>query len=233
VVKVEGGPHVVVVANGELSGTGELLPIVDQADVLIAADGGANWLAAHGRTPHVLIGDLDSVSSAMVEHLGGSGCRVVRHLPDKDETDTELALLEAVAIGARRITILGALGRRIDHELANILLLNMPQLAGVETVIATGSSHLFAVRGAGVVSGEIGDIVSLVPLGGSAEGISTEGLEYPLRNETLYVGPARGVSNVLSEPVARVTVRRGSLLVVHTPRRHVEERDRRERSRTR
>lgn len=221
----KGGLHVVVVANGELSNPEELLRIVDQADILVAANGGANWLMTHDRAPDVLIGDLDSVSPLMMGRLRGANCCIVRHPPEKDETDTELALLEAVSIGARRITILGAMGRRIDHELANVLLLTMPQLASVETVIFNGSSYLFVLRGTGVISGQIGDVVSLIPLGGNAEGIVTEGLKYPLHDETLYVGPARGVSNALIEAVARVTVRRGSLLVVHTPKRHAEEGD--------
>jgi len=63
--------------------------------------------------------------------------------------------------------------------------------------------------------GQLGDVVSLIPLGGDVEGIVTEGLLYPLRDEPLLSGPARGVSNVMTEPVARVTLRSGALLIVH------------------
>jgi thiamine pyrophosphokinase len=210
--------HVVVVANGEYLDPAGLLPVVERANVLIAADGGANWLAAQGRVPDVLIGDMDSVTPEVLRALEDGRCRLVRRPSDKDETDTELALLEAVALGAGRITILGALGGRADHALANILLLTMPQLMGIETVIDDGHSHLALVRDDGTIRGEEGDIVSLLPIGGDVEGIVTEGLKYPLRGETLHLGPARGVSNVLLGPVARVTLRKGLLLTVHTPK---------------
>jgi len=216
--------HAVVVANGECTPPERLLPIIDRADCLIAADGGANWLARHGRWPHVLIGDLDSIAPEVRRVLEEGPCRVVRHNRDKDETDTELALREAVAMGANRITLLGALGGRIDHALANILLLALPQLQGAEVTIFDGRSSLSLLREEGVIHGAAGDTVSLLPLAGDAEGIVTEGLRYPLCGETLHFGLARGVSNVLLQPCARVTLRRGMLLAVHTPAKEQEDR---------
>ena len=207
-----------MVANGDFSHPARLLSVLDGADTIIAADGGANWLAIQGRLPDVLVGDMDSVSPQVMEALRGGRCRLVRHPAHKNETDLELALLEAVALGAGRITILGALGGRIDHTLANILLLAMPQLVGVATVIYDGHSYLRILRRAGEVRGEVGDIVSLIPVGGDAVGVVTQGLEYPLRDETLRFGLARGVSNVLLEPTAQISLRGGILLVVHTPR---------------
>jgi len=216
--RLQQGPHIVVVANGDFSHPASLLGVLDGADTIIAADGGANWLATQGRLPDVLVGDMDSVSPPVMEALRGGRCRLVRHPAHKDETDLELALLEAVALGAGRITILGALGGRIDHALANILLLTMPQLADVATVIYDGRSYLRVLRHAGEIRGQVGDAVSLIPLGGDAIGVVTQGLEYPLRDETLRFGLARGVSNVLLEPTAQISLRGGILLLVHTPR---------------
>jgi thiamine pyrophosphokinase len=213
----DGSKHIVVAVNGNWDRAARMLALVDQADLVIAADGGANILAAHGRLPHVLVGDMDSVRPETLAALERWGCRLLRHRPDKDETDTELALLEAVALGARRITVLGALGGRIDHELANILLLTLPQLASVETRIYDGLSYLFLVRGRTAIRGKAGDLVSLIPLRGDACGIVTEGLRYPLRGETLIFGPARGVSNVLLGAKASVSLQSGQLLLVHTP----------------
>lgn len=219
-------PHIVVVANGRFPHEDRLLPIIEAADAIVAADGGANWLAAHGKNPDVLVGDMDSVSAELLAALGKCHCRIVRHSPHKDETDTELALLEALALGARQITLLGALGGRTDHSLANILLLAMPELQAARVRIFDGISYLSIIHKVGVLHGEAGDILSLLPIAGDAEGVATEGLEYPLRQETLPLGPARGVSNVFLQPVARVTVRRGKLLAVHTPRAYAEEADR-------
>ncbi len=225
---VQQGRHVAVVANGEFAHPRRLEATLDTADAIVAADGAAAWLAAHGRPPDLLVGDMDSVEPALLERLAAGGCRLVRHPAHKDETDTELALHEAVALGARRITLLGALGGRIDHAMANIMLLLMPVLEGIETAIFDGQSRLFLIHAGSpcdgaTIAGEAGDVLSLIPLGGDAEGVLTEGLEYPLRDETLAFGPARGVSNVFLGDKARVSLRRGILLAVHTPRQHLEE----------
>jgi thiamine pyrophosphokinase len=207
----------VVVANGEFERPASLLRLVDGADIVIAADGGANWLLQHERLPDVLIGDMDSVRPEVLGALARGDCRLVRHRPDKDETDTELAVAEALARGAGRITIIGALGGRVDHALANVLLLTLPQLAVVEATIYDGVSFIHLIRDELVLHGRVGDTLSLLPVGGDVEGIVTAGLEYPLRGETLHLGPARGVSNVLTADRARITIGRGLLLAIHTP----------------
>jgi thiamine pyrophosphokinase len=217
------GKHIVIVANGEFLYSARLLCVVDAAQVVIAADGGANWLMAHGRLPQVLIGDMDSVAPDVLHVLDEGGCRLLRHARDKDETDTELALSEALALGATHITLLGAVGGRIDHALANVLLLAMPQLAAVQVTLFDGRSYLSLAREEIVIGGEEGDVISLLPFSGDVEGITTTGLRYPLRGETLHPGPARGVSNVLLQPEGRITWQRGTLLVVHTPRRYLED----------
>jgi len=214
--------EVVVVANGEFRHPARLMQLVDGADLVVAADGGANWLASQGRLPDLLVGDMDSVSSGVLQAMKDRGRRLLNHSSRKDETDTELALLEAAAAGPTRITILGALGGRIDHTLANVLLLLMPQLEGIETFIFDGCSYLSVVRRKGEIHGQVGDLVSLIPLGGDAGGIITEGLEYPLHDETLHSGAARGISNLLTQLKARIAVGWGNLLVVHTPRRYLE-----------
>jgi thiamine pyrophosphokinase len=129
----------------------------------------------------------------------------------------ELALKLAVQEGADEIVILGALGGRLDQELANILLLLLPELQDISTRIADDRQEMFVARGQAEIAGQSGDVVSLIPLGGDAEGIVTEGLLYPLSDEPLLSGPARGVSNVMTGRKARVTLRSGTLLIVHSP----------------
>lgn len=212
----------VVVANGDFPHTDRLLAIVDSADLVVAADGGANWLVDHQRLPDILLGDLDSARPEVVAALAAGRCRLLRLPAHKDETDTELALLEAAQQGASQITLLGALGGRSDHALANVLLLAMPPLAAIDARIFDGTSYLWVMRSTTTVAGSAGDLVSLIPLAGDALGVVTEGMGYPLRDETLRFGLARGISNVLVEPTGRVHLRQGLLLVVHTPARHLE-----------
>ncbi len=211
------GYHIVVMANGELAWPERLVGIIRGAEVLMAVDGGANALHRLGIYPQVLVGDMDSVLPEALQACEEHHCRLVLYPPNKDETDTELALLEAVRLGAARITILGALGGRIDHTLANLLLLTLPELKTCQVVMCDGSSYITLLRTYGLFKGKPGDTLSLIPLGGDALGVRTVGLQYPLHDEVLRFGPARGISNVLVAEQAEIWLSSGLLLVVHTP----------------
>ena len=113
---------IAVVASGDLAA--DDVRWLDRAELVIAADGGAATLERIGRRPDRLVGDLDSVDASLVARLTDAGVPIDRHPTDKDATDTELALQDAVTGGATEIVLLGALGGdRLDHELANLLLL--------------------------------------------------------------------------------------------------------------
>jgi thiamine pyrophosphokinase len=222
------GPHIVIVLHGAFAHEQRLLSVVEAADVVIAADGGANWLLNHRREPDILIGDMDSIAPKALEALRTGRCRLLQFPTAKDETDAELALREAVALQAARITILGALGGRIDHALANVYMLLLPLLDDVETAIFDGLSRLSLVRSHATIHGCAGDLVSLIPVGADAVGVRTEGLQYALHGETLVSGLTRGISNVMSAATAHITVERGDLLLVHTPWEYLQGQDGRE-----
>lgn len=211
----------VVVAGGEaVPGDAALLR---DADLVIAADGGAAFLDSLGRVPDLLIGDLDSADSTLVERLIAAGVAVERHPAAKDATDAELAIDRALSSGARRVTVIGAFaGDRLDHELANLLLLADPAWASrlEELRMVRGGTLARAVHGPGQLALEAGegDTVSLLPVGGDARGVRTGGLEYPLEGETLGMGRSRGLSNVVVRPPASVALEAGVLLVIETAR---------------
>ena len=196
----------------------------DGAGLVVAADGGARVAHGLGLRPDVVVGDGDSLGSETVEALRWDGVEVRLVRADKDESDTELAILTAIERGATAITVVAAFGGRLDHALANIWLLALPALGerAMELLDETTRVTLIsAPRGVPVrrilAGGRPGDVVSLLPLDTAVVGITTERLRYPLRNETLLVGPSRGLSNVRLEADAAVTVRLGRLLVVETP----------------
>ena len=189
----------------------------DDVTDVIAADGGLSRARGLGLHPNLLVGDLDSVDAAAADAAERDGTEILRASADKDESDTELALLEAVRRGATRVTVLGAFGGpRLDHALANLWLLAHPALAGVEITLLDGSTRARLLTGpaAQPLPGEVGATVSLLPIGGDAHGITTDGFRYPLHDEQLRTGPARGLSNVRTAPDASVTLREGRLLVV-------------------
>jgi thiamine pyrophosphokinase len=200
----------VIFANGNLNPPVSLSP----GDFIIAADGGARHCLALGLVPAVVIGDLDSLTPADLERLTTLGAKILQFPIRKDFTDLELALQHARTSGADEILILGALGARWDQTLANIALpAAFPEL---KIRLADGNQELFYLRSGETitVSGRPGDTLSLVPLGGDAQGITTDRLEYPLHGENLPLGSTRGVSNVLLADKAQISLHEGCLLCV-------------------
>jgi thiamine pyrophosphokinase len=142
--------------------------------------------------------------------------RIETSSPQKDETDLELALLNLADEKVKRIVVLGALGGRLDMTISNVLLLTHPRLASLQIELWQGRQTAWLIRPpGGEIRGREGDTLSLIPLDGDAQGITTYDLAYPLQHDTLSYGPARGVSNILSGPVARVEVHSGTLLAIH------------------
>jgi thiamine pyrophosphokinase len=187
-------------------------------DVLIAVDGGSRHLQRMGLQPAILIGDLDSVSPEEAARLEAAGVRVARYPAHKDETDLELGLNLAVAEGHEDILVLGALGGRLDQTLGNLNLLAGPLLAGRQVRLDDGLQEVFLITQSALIQGSPGDLVSLLPLTLEVTGVVTEGLEYPLRAETLFSYRTRGISNVLAGESARVTISQGALLCIHIRR---------------
>jgi thiamine pyrophosphokinase len=184
---------------------------------IVAADGGARVALHYGYLPDIVIGDLDSLSAEEVDDLQAQGVSIDRYPAMKDETDLELALLHCANRGCEWLRVIGSLGDRFDQTLANVYLLALPALAGRDAALVAGKQELYLLQpGDHRILGASGDTVSLLPLGGAVSGIVTDGLQYPLRDETLYFGPARGVSNVMLAEEASLSTREGTLLIVHT-----------------
>jgi thiamine pyrophosphokinase len=208
---------VVVVAAGDLAAgdVGEL----DDAELVIGADGGAASLLAAERPIHRLVGDLDSIDPALVDRLAGSGTEIERHPTDKEASDTELAVRSALAAGAAEVVLLGAVGgNRLDHELANLLLLTDPSLAGIGVRAVHGPTVVRPLRAGERLElvGRVDDLVTLLPVGGDAHGVTTGGLRWALDAATLPLGGSRGLSNEVVAEGAWVASERGTLLVVET-----------------
>jgi len=213
--------RVVIVADGRMDDA-SLRDAVEPGDLVIGADGGARRAMLAGIHVDLVVGDLDSLAAADLDDLVTAGAAVMRARPDKDESDTELCLLAALDRGATRILLLGALGGpRIDHELANVSLLAHPRLDGIDVAIIDGDATIRRVGtphgpGSVVLAGAADDLVTLLAIDDPVEGVRTHHMRYPLDAEALTPGPARGLSNVMLEGVARIDTRRGRLLVIHT-----------------
>ncbi len=183
---------------------------------MIAADSGYDHARAHGVHVDLLVGDLDSISHDALEAAKADGTPIDLHPQAKDATDLALALLAARDLGATRITVVAGDGGRLDHLLTGLLALTDPELAAVEIDAWIGDAWVRALHGPGraELRGRAGEIVTLAAVGGPAIGVRTEGLEYPLRAETLDPASTRGVSNVFEQTEAHVSLEEGTLLIV-------------------
>lgn len=187
---------------------------------VIAADGGSTLAAELRLTPDLVVGDLDSSDPSYIARLQEAGVELRRYPHDsKWETDTELALLAALQWKPRTIILLGALGGRLDHSLANVLLLTHPSLAATEVRIVDGAQEVFLAKPGtwNRIPGSHSRTVTLLPVGGDAVGVTTQGLHWPLLGETLPQGRGRGVSNYIDDATtaeAAVWLESGYLLVV-------------------
>jgi thiamine pyrophosphokinase len=163
-----------VVFNGEA--VPEDAALLRTADLLVAADGGANWIDRLGIRPNLVVGDFDSIDPNLLQELQEDGVAIERHPTEKDATDGELALTAAIRAGATAITIVGALGGRTDHALTNLFLLADPALDGIEADVRRGPTTVRLVRPGATVegTGHPGDLVSLVPVP-EAQGVRTSG----------------------------------------------------------
>lgn len=210
---------ILVFANGDANDGSMVRRALETArdPIIAAADGGARIAHYYGLKPHVVIGDMDSLSADELSVLADQGAQIYRYPQEKSETDLELVLLWAARADAPRVRIIGAVGDRIDQTLANMYLLALPALRGIDVRIVAGKQETWlAQAGVTAIHGSSGDTISLIPLSGTVRGVRTENLYYPLKDEDLFFGPARGVSNVIKSERASVTVREGVLLIVHT-----------------
>jgi thiamine pyrophosphokinase len=211
---------VLVVANGDLEAGEWIRPYLQRAQAIVAVDGGLSHLEKMGVMPHYLIGDRDSLTEAQKTAVDAVDIEQITHPTAKDETDLELALLHVCAeFPEAEIAIVAGFGGRLDQMLANLLLLAHPRLQSCNIKLLTHHQRAWLLTTAvspTQITGQKGDLVSLLPLGGDVTVAHTEGLEWPLHDETLAFGPARGVSNRMAATTASVAITAGYLLVVHT-----------------
>ena len=205
-----------IFANGILDPSPELDTLLDQAELIIAADGGANHCSRLSITPDILLGDLDSIDPPLLATYQNKGIAIHRHPRHKDATDLELALDLAVAKGARTIQLIGALGGRWDMSLANIMLAASEKYKN-QKVLLSGQNCSMQILHPGkpfTFSGTTGQKVSLVPLKGDVHGVILTGFAYPLTGQSILFGSSLGVSNITIVDQVTVHHSQGILLCI-------------------
>ncbi len=204
-----------IFVNGEFERSKKTLDLLSEAELIVAVDGGLDHLTKLGVTPHIIIGDLDSVDREKLSYFEDIGVGITKFPEKKDQTDLELALQFVVESGFEKIYLLGATGGRIDHFLGNLYICSNPNFADKEIKLLSKNNELFVCKQNQQIYGQPGDLISLIPISEQVKGIKTQGLEYPLENEDLNRWEARGISNLMVEETAKIHFQSGVLLCVH------------------
>ena len=205
----------VILTGGSPPEKPELARHLEGASLLIGVDGAADVLYRYGITPDVLVGDFDTADLTYVNALEKRGASVIRLAVEKNQTDTEAALLHALGCGADDIVMLGAIGTRFDHTLSNVQLLIKADKAGARCRIIDNVNEMFAACGDINVHGTPGQTMSILPL---CEEIcvNAEGVKYPLDALILKPEISRGISNIMERETVRIHISGGYALIVKT-----------------
>ena len=204
---------VLVVGSGNMESVELLRQTAALAELLICVDGGARYFQKADITPHVLLGDFDSIEQDTLRAYETEGVEVVRFSPRKDYTDMELALNYAVEHGATRIFIMGATGSRVDHSISNVQLLHKLLDADAQSIILDDKTGYTLIKDKITIGRMEGYKLSLVCHTGSREHCN-RGLVWPLFNYTMKMGAGIGISNEFSEDKATVRIGSGRMYVI-------------------
>lgn len=184
---------------------------------LIGVDAGALWLLDHGYSLHIAVGDFDTIGNFGVQKLQQNNINMIQVAPEKDETDTELALSIAMNHSAKKIVIYGGFGSRVDHSLANIQLLWRCLNNNIECQIMDPNNRIHLINQSIVLKKHHEyPFVSLIPFTANVSGVTLHGFKYSLTNATLEWGSTIGISNELIEEQGSIVLQQGVLLVIES-----------------
>lgn len=206
--------EVVIVTNGDIKDIKFLKDLIKEASYIICADGAGKYLKQLNIYPDLLVGDLDSIDKESLKWIKENNIRIEQFPKIKDMTDTELAVDFALGLGPSKITLVGAVGSRLDHSLSNIMLLYKIHKMGITPFLVDEVNYASITSSRLEMECRVGQTLSIIPIAGDGKGISLEGLEYPLKDQTIKMGSSLGISNRCIDKNIVISIKEGTLLVV-------------------
>ena len=206
--------NILLIANGEIKDYEHIKRCINDYDTIYCCDGGIKHFKNLGLSPDVIVGDFDSASEIAFEKYIKTGAKIYKFSSEKDYTDTELGLRKAIEDGATNITIIGGMGRRFDHALANAHILAYALEKGVAARLVDEHNDIVLIDKELEIAGSKGDVLSLIPLTTEVVGVTITGVKYPLHNKTLKIGSSFSVSNEITEETVKISLSSGLLFVM-------------------
>lgn len=189
-----------------------------QFDYHIAVDGGMSFFYRNGQIPDLLVGDFDSAEQEVLDFFIKKQVPFERHKPQKDATDTELALCRALDRGSTEIHILGGTGTRLDHTLGNIRVLGLALERKIPCYLVNATNRIRLVQHEAVLQREeqFGKYVSILPFTTALKGLTLRGFQYPLEQAVMEGYHALGASNEIVSPQAVISIVDGVAIVIES-----------------
>ena len=203
-----------IICGGSVEDTQYLKRYLNDIDLVICADRGGMYAKQMGIMPHLLLGDMDSIPKDVLNYYRENKIEMELFPSEKDMTDSEIAIWRAVSMGCDELVIMGAVGSRIDHSMANICMLKKLLEKNIKAVIVNKNNEIRLINDSIELTKDEGYCVSLLPLTKKVSGITTKGLYYSLNDGELEMGISLGVSNEFAYDVAKITIKEGLLLVI-------------------
>lgn len=203
----------IIFAGGDFSAQMDLKDVISEDSIVVCADSGYDSALKAGTKIDAIIGDMDSVKNFLPDEI-----KQIKLKCEKDDTDTQAAIDYLESLECKEIILLGALGGRADHMLANIMLIVYAAKKGIKLTIKTENTEVFSVSDRAEIEGEKGDYLSLIPVLKDAEGVTLKGLKYPLKNAVLETGKTVGISNEFIENKAVITLKKGFIIAIKVKR---------------
>lgn len=187
---------------------------MEKCQLLLGADSGCETYFKYGITPDYALGDFDSIKNEYKEKLNSTN--VIKFNSEKDNTDSEIAVLKAIELGAKEIMLLGFTGTRIDHTLSNLGLLNTCLKNGVKAYIKDSNNIIHIIDKPTSLKGNKGSYISFQAFGEEVEDFSIKGAKYELDSYTLTFGDGRCVSNEFLDGSIRINFKKGKVLIIYS-----------------
>ncbi|GFN36362.1 thiamine diphosphokinase [Tepidimicrobium xylanilyticum] len=203
-----------VILSGKIIDINRLRELKKEVDFVLSADGGTNHCFKASLKPDLVVGDLDSISEEVIQQIEENKIPVEKFPVKKDKTDSEISIDYIIDKGFKDITIVGATGNRLDHTLANILLLKKLKERGINGRIIDDDNVIYLVEDELILKNIPGYYVSVIPITNTGIVVTLKGFEYELENTRVQFGSTLGISNRIVKDKGFIRIYEGQSLVI-------------------
>lgn len=206
----------IVISSGSIENYDLLKKHIKDNQFILCADGGVRHIMRIGAIPNSVIGDFDSIDEKSVEFIKENNIPVLKYPVEKDETDTELALMHLINIGCNEITLVGVTGCRLDHTLANIYLLRKLLLQNIKGKIVDDNNTIYLINDYLKLEKRENYYVSIIPISNEGVIVTLKGFYYPLDDKLIEFNSTLGISNRIIDKFGEIKIIRGEALIIES-----------------